>query len=72
MVSEFRRILDGSFIYRRWLDYVFRIIFESKEENYSRGKSFGDKFLNGKTIDVFSVGFMFLQVLFVAARELIV
>ena len=29
------------------------------EENYSRGKRFGDKFWNGKTLDVLSVGFMF-------------
>ena len=29
------------------------------EENYSRGKRFGDKFWNGKTIDVLSVGFLF-------------
>ena len=31
------------------------------EENYSRGKRFGDKFWNGKTIDVLSVGFLFLR-----------
>ncbi|KAK2397114.1 hypothetical protein QL285_058729 [Trifolium repens] len=29
------------------------------EENYSRGKRFGDKFWNGKTLDVLSVGFLF-------------
>ena len=45
-MSEFRRNLDGSFIYRRELEYVFRIIFKSEEENYSRGKRFGDKFVN--------------------------
>ena len=31
------------------------------EENYSRGKRFGDKFWNGKTIDVLSVGFCFCE-----------
>ena len=59
-MSEFRRNLDGSFIYRRELGYIVRIIFKSEEENYSRGKRFGDKFWNGKTIDVLSVGFLFL------------
>ena len=39
------------------------------EENYSRGKRFGDKFWNGKTIDVLSVGFLFLCFTFVATRE---
>ena len=38
------------------------------EENYSRGKRFGDKFWNGKTLDVLSVGFMFLCFTFVASR----
>ena len=59
-MSEFRRNLDGSFIYRRELGYVVRIIFEGEKENYNRGKRFGDKFWNGKTIDVLSVGFLFL------------
>ena len=39
------------------------------EENYSLGKRFGDKFWKCLTIDVLSVGFLFLWVSFVAARE---
>ena len=42
--SEFRRNLDGGFIYWRELGYVVRIIFEGEEENHSRGKSFSDNF----------------------------
>jgi hypothetical protein len=68
-VSEFHRILDGSFIYRRDLGYDFRIIFKSVEENYSREKRFSDKFWKCFTTDVLSVDFLFLQVMFVAARE---
>ena len=46
-----------------------RLIFHGVEENYSRGKRFGDKFWNGKTIDVLSVGFLFLCFTFVAMRK---
>ena len=42
--SEFRRNLDGGFIYRRELGYVVRIIFEGEEENVSRRIKFSDSF----------------------------
>ena len=67
--SVLSEVSDGSFIYLRELGYVLRLIFSGMEENYSRGKRFGDKFWNGKTIDVLSVGFLFLRVSFVAMRE---
>ena len=46
-MSEFRRNLDESFIYRRELGYIVRIIFEGEEENYSRGKDLAIIFGNG-------------------------
>ena len=58
--SVLSEVSDGSFIYLRELGYVLRIIFRSVEENYSRGKRFGDKFWKCLTLDVLSVGFMFL------------
>ena len=58
--SVLSEVSDGSFIYLRELGYILRIIFHGVEENYSRGKRFSDKFWNGKTIDVLSVGFLFL------------
>ena len=61
-MSEFRKNLDGSFIYRRELEYVFRIIFKGEEENFSRGIRFGDKFWKWFTTDFYSVEFLFLQV----------
>ena len=59
-MSEFRRNLDGSFIYRRELGYVVRIIFEGEEENYSRGKRFSDNIWKRFTTDVYLIDFIFL------------
>ena len=59
-MSEFRRNLDGSFIYRRELRYIVRIIFEGEEENYSRGKRFCDNIWKRFTTDVYLVDFIFL------------
>ena len=58
--SEFRRNLDGGFIYLRELGYVPRIIFEGEEENYSRGKRFSDNIWKRFTTDVYLVDFIFL------------
>ena len=58
--SVLSEVSDGSSIYLHELGYILRIIFQGVKENYSRGKRFGDKFWNGKTIDVLSVGFTFL------------
>ena len=44
--SVLSEVSDGSFIYLRELGYILRIIFQGMEENYSRGKRFGDKFWN--------------------------
>ena len=43
-VSVLSEVSDGSFIYLHELRYILRIIFSGMEENYSRGKRFGDKF----------------------------
>ena len=58
--SVLSEVSDGSFIYLRELGYVLRFIFQGMEENYSRGKRFDDKFWKCLTLDVLSVGFMFL------------
>ena len=42
--SVLSEVSDGSFIYLHELRYILRIIFQGMEENYSRGKRFGDKF----------------------------
>ena len=60
--SEFRRNLDGSFIYRRELGYIVRIIFEGVKENYSRGKRFSDNIWKRFTTDVYLVDFIFFAI----------
>jgi hypothetical protein len=43
-VSVFRRILIGDFIYRRELEYSFRIFLGATEINFSRRIKFSDSF----------------------------
>ena len=58
--SVLSEVSDGSFIYLHELGYVLRLIFQGVEENYSRGKRFDDKFWKCLTLDVLSMGFLFL------------
>ena len=58
--SVLSEVSDGSFIYLRELGYVLRLIFRGVEENYSRGKRFGDNIWKRFTTDVYLIDFIFL------------
>ena len=58
--SVLSEVLDGSFIYLRELEYVLRLIFQGREENYIRGKRFSDNIWKRFTTDGYLVDFTFL------------
>ena len=61
MVSVFRRILIGDFIYRRELESSFRIFLGAKEINFSRRIKFSDNIWKRFTTDVYWLDFIFLR-----------